>query len=247
MAATFLYARSDDCLGRYGTVTGTTPDTTYSINWLVNGNPATPARKTGGTAAWSISGTAQDVDILCVAHHLLDAALEVAISGDVTATVTIPAYPPNGIPLNGVTVLEATATGVTALTVTVTANSGPVIIGEFIAAKSRSLPGTLMRDTAFTRATFARARPLDRAWVPPYDRGLENRTWTGGLLLTVAQLADLEAWEQSQRAMTRPSLVIPDPTTPVARVGYLTVGQVVHVGQLRKVPIAFVELPRTRW
>ena len=241
MATTFTYSRYDEWLR--GSVSGTV-DATYSASWAVDGRPSYPVRRTGSAGAWTITGTAQDVGILVVGHHLLDAALSVAVSGDITNTVVIPTYGANGIPFNGYRLIT-TVPSVDEVTFTVTGNTGAaVIIGELVAGKARTLPGTLSKHTGFVRNNFRADRPLDKAWIPPYDRGMVAEQWTGTLLLTSAQRLELLAWEESQKSGTQPSVIV---INSLALFGFVEVGQQIPIGQLWKIDMRFVELPRTRW
>lgn len=240
MATTFTYNRPDE---RLDAATGPA-DATYEASWLVDGRTSYPVRFTDDDGAWVITGTAQEVGIMAICHHLLDAALVVAISGDITDTITIPAYGANGIPFNAYEIITPVA-GVDSITLTVTNNTGPaIIIGEFIAGKARTLPGTLNPHTSFRRNNFRASRPLDRAWIAPYDKGMVAEEWRGTLLLTSAQRLELLAWEESQRSGTLPSLVV---INSLALCGFLEVGNQIPIGQLWKIDIVFVELPRTRW
>lgn len=227
----------------FGTAVSGTVDATYSANWLIDGRPNRPVRLTDTGIALTITGTATDVDFLAIGHHSLTAANTPAISGDISTTLTIPSYGANDVPVNAYKTIN-TVSGVDSLTLTVTSSASPVIIGEFCAGTSATLPGTLNRHTSFRRNTFRANRPMDRAWIPPYDKGMESDEWTGTLLLTSAQRTSLLAWEQSQKAGTRPSVVV---INSAAMWGFVEVGNQVAVGQLWKIDIRFVELPRTRW
>jgi hypothetical protein len=243
MATTFTYIRSDETFG--SAVSGTV-DSTYDNEWLIDGRTSYPVRLTGSGIALTITGSAQAVGALVVGHHLLDAALSVAITGDITNTVVIPSYGANGIPFNGYRLITEVP-AVTTLTLTVTGNTGAaVIIGEFVAGKARTLPGTLSAHTGFQRNNFAQQRQLDRAWIPPYDKGMVAEQWEGTLLLTAAQRLELLAWEESQKSRTLPSVVI---INSLALFGFVEVGRQVALpgGALFKIDIRFVELPRTRW
>jgi hypothetical protein len=247
MATTFTYNRPDERLST--SATGSV-DSTYSANWLVDGKTSYPARYTASGVAWTVNGSSQEVGIVVVGHHLLDAGLGVAITGGVTTTVTIPTYGKNGIPFNGYSSITPVS-GVTQVIATVTGNTGSaVIIGELVAGKRRTLPGTLSPHTGFLRNNFTKDRPIDRAWIPPYDRGMVAEQWEGTLLLTSSQRADLLAWEESQKSRTLPSVVVitrSDLGLDLALFGFVEVGRQIPVGQLWKIDIRFVELPRTRW
>jgi hypothetical protein len=225
-------------------------DATYDPTWLVDGRTGWPVRKTGTGGAWTITGPAQDIDVLCVGHHTIRPAATVAISGGLTDTIVIPAWPSNNIPFNGVKV-RALVAGVTSLTLTVSGNTEPaVIIGEFCAGLSKELPVTLTKDTEFSVNDFKVARPIDMAFVPPHDKAMEARRWRGTALLTLEQLADVEDWQRAQRAGTRPSLIIKDwPTANDAQfVDFVGLTSVVPRGPLMvKVEMVFQEFPRGRW
>lgn len=241
MATTFLFVRPDRV---FGTSVSGTVDSTYQAAWLVDGRPSYPVRRTGANAEFVITGTATDVNFLALGYHSLDAALSVAISGDITNSLTIPAYGSNSIPVNAYKSITLVS-GVDSLTLTVTGNTGAaVIIGEFAAGTASTLPGTLSRHTGFRRQTFSAQRPIDRAWIPAYDKGLEGDEWTGTLLLTSAQRDTLLAWEQSQKSRTRPSIVV---INSAAMWGFIEVGNQIPVGSLWKIDVRFVEIPRTRW
>ena len=243
MATTFKYLRPDET---FGTSVSGSVDATYNANWLIDGRPSRPVRYTASGVVYTITGTATDVDFLALGYHALDAALSVSIGGDITDTLTIPAYGANDIPANAYKAITPVS-GVDSLTVTVSGNTGSaVIIGEFAAGTTRTLPGTLSRHTGFRRNNFTAQRSLDRAFIPPFDKGMVAKQWTGTLLLTSTQRDDLIAWEESQQSGTRPSIVVID---SAVWWGYLEVGNEIALpgGLLWKIDIRFVEIPRTRW
>src|SRR5687768_3038352 len=242
MATTFTYNRADE---RLNTSVAGSVDATYQAAWLVDGKTSYPVRLTDDDAAWTVTGTAQEVGILVVGHHTIAAGVSTAISGDITDTLTVAAWGKNGIAFNAYKIITPVA-GVDSLTLTITDNTEPaVIIGEFVAGKARTLPGTLMPHTGFQRNNFRSDRPIDRAWIPPYDKGMVAEQWTGTLLLTTSQQSELLAWEESQKAGTLPSVVV---IRSMALFGFVEVGrQIPVVPALWKIDIRFVELPRTRW
>lgn len=248
MSGLLRYQRPDERLR--GGATGDV-DATYQAAWLVDHRTGYPALKTGSGAEWDITGTAQDVDLLVIGHHLLDGGLSVGISGDLTDTVVVPAHDVNGIPFNAYKRITSVPS-VADVTLTITGNTAPaVIIGEAVIGKTRTLPITLARHTGRRRHIFAAERPIDRAWIPPYDKGMVAEQWTGTHLLTPAEAAELLAWEASQLSRTRPSVVIIENTdalaAPLCLFGFIEVGNQVPVGMLWKIDVRFVELPRTRW
>lgn len=247
--ATFAFVRPDEMFGlNSDDVTGTVDDT-YEATNLVDGRPSFPVRRTGGVGLWTVNGDAAEVGLVCIGHHMLDAGLVVNITGSVTTTVTIPAYGANGIPLNGVRILGAAVTGVISLTVSVAGNSGPVIIGELCAGKVRTLPRTLARDTRFTHRDFRTMRAGDMAWIPPYDKGIYNRVWSGSGLFTTTQKDEAQAWFESQRSGSKPSLIVPDTAVNDAWFVQFTGFDVTPLpgGQLWRVGLTFEEYPRSRW
>lgn len=253
MAATFTYVPPHKMFALFGSVSGPC-DATYQPGWLVDGRTGFPVRVTSSSGSWTITGPAQDVDILCVGHHLLDAGLVVNITGGITTTITMPAARLNGIPLNGLRVLGSPTAGVTSLTVAVTGNTGPaVIIGEFCAGLGLTLPLTRVDDTTFTEEDFGVERPMDMSFIPPKDKGLRRREWRGTGLLTAAQVGQLREWHEAQRSFTRPSLIIAPglPGMPALDpwFGHLMGFSYRFAGgpQLYRTQLVFREFPRSRY
>jgi hypothetical protein len=239
----FAMSRVDSTSAVVGSV-----DATYTAGWLVDGRTGYPVRKTGSSISLAITGAAQDVDVLCVGHHNIAAAATVNITGDITTTITIPTWPPNNIPLNGVRILGGTTSGVDALTVAVTGQTeSSCIIGEFVAGLSESLPRTLQRDTRFTHRDYRASRPMDMAFIPPYDKGLYSRVWAGTGLFTAAQKVTAQEIFEEQRSATRPLLIIPDTSVNDAWFVQFTAFEAVPNGQLYRVSLTFEEYPRSRW
>lgn len=253
--ASFRYLRADEIKtfplidGTLGSVSSSNVDTTYSANSLIAGWPGTPTRWTvtnpTGTVTLPASGS---IDTVVIAHHRLAAGATVTFSSGISVVVTVPAWPPDGIPLNPFNTLTL-ATGVTGFAFTVASNSGDAIIGEIIAGASRTLTLPVWNDDRRGQMNFARETKVELAAVAPYRRKLAARApWKGRFVLTTAERDDVDAWFLSQLEGTRPSVVIPDTSKNDAWLGFLQEPQYAPAGPRQwNVELTFVELPRTRW
>lgn len=258
MSATFRYVPPYQMFALGGSVAGSV-DANYQPTWLVDGRTGWPVRKTGTSISLAITGTAQDVDVLCVGHHTIRPAATISITGDITDSITIPTWPQNNIPLNGLKVLSSPTSAVDNLTLAVTGNTETaVIIGEFCAGLSSTLPLTRLPGTRFGEDDHAVIRPIDRAFMPPIDRKLRHRTWTGTGVLTTSQVTSLRTWHESTFGTTKPSLIIvPNlPGQPASDPWFVRLGPFSYeplgpvtaaTSTLYRVVLSFEEYPRTRW
>ena len=245
----FLYVRPDESL-LFGTATGTV-DANFDANWLVDGRAGRPAKRTGNPS-WAITAPSAIslFDLLAVVNHTVDAARAINITGDVSGTVTPGTLPGDAIPLNPFTTF--TPTTVNTVTVGVTSNSVAVVIGEVYGGRSRSLE----RSIRLSGSAFAPMDPLE--WegefgsIPPYESGLAARTLNGDTVVSATGLADIEAWWQSTRRGTRPTLIVPissvnDAWLVTFKYSYEVIKNPSTGGHLYRVQFEFKELPRTRW
>jgi hypothetical protein len=249
MASTFSYVSPSKMFALFGTPTGSL-DATYQPAYLVDGRTDWPVRKTGSSISLTITGTAQDVDTLCMGHHNIRPAATINITGGITTTLTVPTWPSNNIPLNAYRTVTLVA-GVTTLTLAVTGQTeSACVIGEFCAGLAQTLPLTLHSDSSFSEDDFRVTRPMDMAFIPPHDKAMKASRWTGTGLLTTAQLAQVRDWQDATRSNTRPSLIIASflGSTEAKFVQFLGLTSIVPVGPaLFKVALSFQEYPRRRW
>lgn len=242
----FYYMRADEIATLNATVTtsaGTT-DSDYTDEWICDGRPGRPARATNGTVTWSATFTSAEVGLIAVCNCNSD--VDATIGGGASATVTAGALKANGIRLNGFTTV--TPANETNLTVGFSGAAATVVLGEFIAGKYRTLSPAPHRETDFDLEDFARESGAEFGSVPPYDPGMEARVFSGWQVYSTADRDLIIEWWRSQRAHTRPSLIVPDSTVNDAWVGYLNKPTYRIVGPDKwRVNLVFRELPRSRW
>src|SRR5688572_21071481 len=106
MATRIQYGRpSDNVAPNATTVAASAEDATYPASFLVDLNPAKPAKLTTATGYWQFTYSApQRIDAVALIHHNLDAGLEVRIKASddgfatdaLDTTITIPAEREDG-------------------------------------------------------------------------------------------------------------------------------------------------------
>lgn len=219
-------------------------DATYKASWLTDGLPATPVRKTGGSISLGATASARNIDVLAVTHHRIKQAASISITGSVTTTIPTSAWNEDDIPYNWFRILGAPVS-TTNLSIAVTGNTDPVIIGEMYAGLSFTLPDFL------NRRAFEPGEPFEwegeLAGLAPYDPGLsEPRRESGLLILTNAQFAQLKSCVTGARRGTLPVLYIPDDNVNDAWLAQLRYTEQ-HEEGFHFVTLDIVEIPRTRW
>lgn len=236
----------------FSTVTAAGVDPDYSKEWLVDGRPGFPCRFTTGAATILLAKAAAQVNLVAVCHHLLDAALSIAISGDLSGAVVIPAYPPNGVPMNAYK--EFTPAAVNDLTLTMSGNSSGVLIGEIIAGEALILdPSLRIEGSSFGHRRYVDESDVALSGIPPYSDGARARLLQGSQVYSAAQYQLILDWFDAQDAYAYPvpSLLIPDSDDPSdARLVTLlppTASQVQADPDRYLVELSFTEYPRTRW
>lgn len=254
-----LYVRPDKNWALFGNVsTGGATDPDHQLSWLVDGRPGFPLRITGGTAAIQITKAAAGVNVVAICHHLLDPLLSVALSGDITDALIIPAYPPNGVPYNAWKRVSAgSPPSVNDLTLTITGNSGDILIGEVIAGEALVLDPSLQIESARfgVRRYLGASSGNELSGIPPYSEGARSRPLSGSQHYDTATLQAILDWFDSQDAYPYPvpSLLMVDSDDPNdARLVTLQEPRYSQVGPEGSdvqwlVELEFTEYPRTRW
>jgi hypothetical protein len=252
-----LYVRPDKNWALFGVVSASGVDPDHLVSWLVDGRHGFPIRFTSGSATITVTNPIGTVNLVAICHHLLDAGLSVSLSGDVSNTIVIPAYPPNSVPFNAFkeVVPVGSPASVDTLILTISGNSTDVLIGELIAGEALALDPSLLIDTAQfgVRAYVDRAdSPL--SGIPPYSERARSRLLSGSQYYDATQLQAILDWFDSQDAFAFPvpSLLIPDSDDPTdARLVTLAEPRYQQVATgsapLFLVELEFVEYPRTRW
>jgi hypothetical protein len=246
----FYYVRPDESFYG-GTASGGTIATDFNRNWLVDGRPGRPAKATTTGMAWTVlpAASVANCGLVAVCNHNLDAAIVIAVTGGLAGNITVPTHPADGIPLNPFTLF--TPATVSTLTLTASGNSVAVVVGEIYAGRYRTLERQIRLESS-----HAPIDPLE--WegefgsVPPYDAGIAARTLRGTTYVTAAGLADIQAWYESTRRGTRPTLIVPDSLTNDAWLvtfsyRYAPIKAPDGSTHLYRVELEFVEVPRTRW
>jgi len=260
-----LYIRPDKNWALFGTVSDGSPsdgDPDHELSWLVDGRPGFPLRLTGGTAQIVITNPLGAVNLVAICHHLLTAGLSVGITGDVVGTIQIPAYPVNGVPFNAWDTVspgspQGSPEGVDRLTITITGNTGDIVIGELVAGDALALDPSLRIDTAaFGLRSFVNGVQNPLSGIPPYSDRAEARTIRGSQYYPQATLDAILEWYRAQDAYPYPvpSLLIvdSDDATDARLVTFASEPRWTRVGPEGSdveflVEVDFLEYPRTRW
>jgi hypothetical protein len=238
----FAYVRPDE-MWSLGATVSTTAGTTasdYLDDWLVDGRSGRPAKATSGTVTWSVAASAGEVGVVAICNH--NVSVSVTIGGGISGSIAAPALPPDGIRRNPY--LLPTPASITALTVAVASNPSAVIIGEVVAGKLRTC-GALGRDTEFQEDDYG--RPMQALSVQPFDQALASRRVSGVQIYTTAELAELIAWRQAERAASKPSLLIIDRSVQDAMLVRFESLSYRGFGEGWEVSMTFQEYPRVRW
>lgn len=241
------YVRSDESL-LYAPVSGTV-DADFVNAWLTDGRPSFPVQVTGTLNLTVTPAVPLNVDLIALHHHNVRDAATVTLGGSLSSTID--AEPPfaDGIFPN-IYRLLTTPVSVTTLVLGISGNTAPVITSLY-AGLSRTLESPL-------RLGRVRNPAQPFAWetlLAPYDDGLSDpRRYQGNCVLTEDGLLDVEAWYQSTRRGTRPTLIVPDDSyndAILAVFNYtatdLSSGEQSDGDALFEVAFEVTEIQRIRW
>jgi hypothetical protein len=229
----------------FAAVSGTV-DATYEESWLVDGRANYPIRRTGNLSLALAAVAPQDVDVLAICHHNVEVGASIGITGDVTATITPGTYPPNGIPYNWFTRLSSPVSAVDGLTLAITGNAEPIVIGEFYVGLSWS-PEVDLRGGRTLSPGQVLAMLGERGIQPPYDAGYAPpRGIRGELALDDDEFSELVASHEAQRDGSRPCLFIKDDAVNDAWLCLFNFEEQMTGGH-HFVTIEILEIPRLRW
>lgn len=224
---------------RGGSVAATI-DATYTENWLVDGSPGTPIQRTGNLSAVVTPPSTQTLDLFALVNHTVDVAA--SISGAATATIPAAALDGEAIRYNSFTRINAVSVG-SALTLAVTGNASPVIIGEFWGGLAVELePYELDLDPG---EPFQWESEFSS--IPPYDSGLSHpRRLSGEVVMNASQLAQIKAVYAASRRGSRPVLIVPDEDVNDAWCAILRY-RARYEDMIYRVTLEAAEISRTRW
>jgi hypothetical protein len=208
----FIYSPPDEGLID-AAVTGT-PDVDFQALWLTNGQICDPV-KTTGDFDFDIAPVAPvSVGIIAALNHTIVAGNSVDVSGDITATLTVPTWRRNGMARNVYAIVDPVES-VSNLSVAVTGNGIPVVISEFWAGATRTLERQLLVDPEFNPAeSFEWEGPMG-----PNDDGTELRRLAGNTIMSGSGLADIHGWYDSTNRGSKASLILPVYSVGVAPEG----------------------------
>ena len=241
--------RSDEIVFYGASVSGTV-DSTYSAAWLCDGLPGRPVRGPagGGLTLALTAASAGACSMAVLANHNLDTAVDAELTGDITATLEGTAARPNGIPWNRYVTFTETPS-VDGVTLTITGNSVPVVIGELLIGKHRTLTRGLRLGATRAMDRFAIDPRAEFGSAAPYDKGLRGDLLRGQQYYNEADCALIEAWIESTRDGSRPTVIVPnsaDGRAYVVTIRDVQFGDTPGNGN-RLVSFLFQEYPRSRW
>lgn len=240
----FYYVRPDEMV-RDWTVTGGA-DTTYLDEWLFDGRPGRPTRAADVNPSWVASGSPTAVTLLAVINHTVTPGNGIVFGGQLSASLAAPALGAHGIALNPWTLVDSTLCS--SVTVAVTSNAGPVIIGEVVMGRARTLERHLRQRPVFTHRYPVVREEAEFDSLLPYDKGLVSRQLRGELSLSDAGLAEFQAWWESTKGGSLMSLIVPDPTKPDAlAVRMQDFAFEAGAPGRHRLTVVFDEFPRSRW
>lgn len=263
-----LYIPSHKNWGLFGGVSDGSPsagDSDHELSWLTDGRPGFPLRLIGGTGTIAVTppaptspATVPAVTLIALCNHLLDAGLVVGVSGDVSGTITVPAYPRNGVPFNAWNMVEVASPPVDVANVilAITGNSDDIVIGEVVIGEALALEDSLrLEDVSASVRRFLNTQNNPLSGIPPYSERAESRLISGSQYYDQTDLDAILDWFRSEDASPYqvPSLLIPNSDDPTdARL--VTFAAEPTWTQLRAgddplylVQLTFNEFPRTRW
>lgn len=251
----FLYVPPYRQRSLFGTVTAATIDSDHEAGALVDGIPGVPMRLTAPNGSFSIAQTAASVGIIAVCHHLLDAGSVVTLGGDLSGTLTAPALPRNGVPLNFAR-LQTPEVTCDNVTFAISGNGVDDLIGELILGAPLVLdPAPRIVGSQFRERSYVGPRASELAAHPGYSDRAKSRPFSASLFCSQDGLDDLFEWFDGQdgNAYQVPSLIVPDDDDLTdVRLVFLSEPQYVVNGPEGSdtrwlVDLEFTEVPRTRW
>jgi hypothetical protein len=244
MACPFYYMRPDEQWALNSTqVTASGTDTDYQPYWATDARPGRPYRSNATTFSLTIQNTNGEVGMVVVGNHNLGPGAVISVFS--TSFTVSTETPPDGIPLNAWFI--RTPANTTTLTVAAsTANSANPVIGEVLAGKYRTLSrGVTIASANFAQQMVAADPQSEFASIPPYDKGLAQRTLSGDAIVDATEFASLRDWFRSQRGWTKPSVIVVEGDAWIVTVRSFRYSKIDE--SLYTVRLEFVEYPRSRW
>lgn len=240
--------RPDESVFHGASVSGTV-DSTYTPAWLCDGLVGRPVRgPAGGGLTLALTAAAAGACTWAVlVNHNLDAAVDAELTGDITATLEGTAARLNGIPWNRY-VTFSQVLGVDGVTLTITGNSVPVVIGELFIGTYRTLTRAMKVGATRAFERFAIDPRAEFGSATAYDKGLRGDVLRGQQYYNEADCALIEAWIESTKDGSQPTVIVPNSADGRAFVVTIRDVSFQDIGNgLRLVSMVFQEYPRSRW
>jgi hypothetical protein len=224
------------------TISGFTPPATYSDDWLTDGNLNYPGYQSGGSLSATASFSSRQIDAAVVANHRIRQAA--SITTGIGAIATNP-WPADDIPRNWGILLASPVT-ISSLSLAVTGNTDPVIIGELWAGLTSKFPDFQHGTRLSPQAPFLWEGEYES--LAPQEAGVAaQRRRTGRITLTDAQFEELDEVFLSQRLGKRPIMYMDNDLEEddmwMCQFSY----DAEHREGWHHVELQITEIPRTEW
>lgn len=244
MIASLSYVRPDENYARngIGVLSATSAQVGYEASRAGNGRPVHPWWATSGTASLTATYGATQVDIVALIHSNVDAGRTVTIGGTFAGTIS-GSRQANGYPRN-IALIGSGAGG--SATVSVAGNSVELAIGELVVGRLRAMAYPLQKGARRKRSRIVQT-DTDSYFGDEIriDVGAELWQASGHWMLTNAEFTDFEAWWESTRGGTLPTLIIPNDVDNQPRLCRMTADiEYSNDGGYKSVDVTFDEVAR---
>lgn len=208
-----LFAPADRIPSAGSTVTGLTAQATYQNSWLCDNRAGRGVRVASLAATTVTFPAAGNVNAVALFNsHLTPGATATVNVGGSVGVLTMPPLGRDKVPLNPWAWLDVPVVGATSATIAWAGHSGVAVLGEFCAMYLTELERPIFR--VAQRNFNARSITIDQEWddFPDYDLNTATREYNGSTRLTSIGIAEVRGWWEAQRAMSRPSVYVIDPS-----------------------------------
>lgn len=240
----FYYLRPDLTINAYQAVGPTVVgavETDYDPQWLCDGQPGRPVRTTGGSASFTVTFPAQNIDFVGIWNHNIAEGVNINITGAITATLG------SGGPFkNPYTRLASPVVG-SSITIALSGNPVPVVIGELVIGRSMMTERPMQ--PGGRRSYFRRNETREGTYnsLAVYDYGVRAKTFDWQTTCTQPGLDDFELWYELCKDQAMFTAVVPDLNLPDFNVVQFKQYNYVRRGQWwYEVSVQFDET-RVRW
>lgn len=242
----FRYMRPDEFMTLNGSIV-TSVESTYQAAWLCDGRPGYPFKSVSSTVSAVVVGTSRPVSAYVVGNHNVYNN-SITITGGAPASLAAPTTRANSIQRNPWT--EISTATISSFNLAITNNAaGKIIIGELFAGPLRRTTFGLQQrsvDFDFDAGVIDLDAEFDAQ--TGYDKGTESRILTGIFRANAQDQLDLEAWWESTRGSTLPSVIIPDETVNDAWIVKFDGFRKRMISyQHAEIAVRFREYSRSRW